>query len=274
MNGKHSDADSDDEIRDKEFEKLQKVRHARYLALVDRFMPDDDDMVLFKDDPKWQRLIFPPYEGYRDIENDKYEEFVEHLDGENIEVPEWVTKRMHLRVLEGEEFKTKQASKRLLEHLKWREETLPITLNDNMHELIADLGLFYTHGRDRSLRPLTFFQPIVVVGRKVDLEESLLACHYVAQHIIENMMVIGKVENWINVLDLAKLSVSSLPKSWIIAFIKSFSSNTYARTRCMYLLNAGTAVAIVWAVVKVFVHWTVKKKIVFNKKNTDPSLQE
>lgn len=176
-------------------------------------------------------MIFPPYEGYRDFENEKYDEFVEYIETNEIEIPKWLTKRMLLRVLWGEEFKIKQSAEKLLEHLRWREETLPITMTDVMWDLIRDSGLFYTHGRDRSLRPISIFQPIVIVGKNIVLEDSLLACHYVADYIIEKIMVVGKVENWINILDLAKLGLTTLPKSWIIAFIKSFSKNTYARTK-------------------------------------------
>ena len=167
-----------------------------------------------------------------------------------------------------------QAAKKFEDHLVWRQETLPIQLTDHMRELIVELGLSYTHGRDRSLRPITFFQPVVVVGREIILEESIMATHYVAQHLIEEMMVIGKVENWVNVLDVAKLGLSSLPRSWITAFIKSFSQNLYARSRIMFLVNCSTAVSIIWSIVKVFVHWTVKQKMKFSKKNTDPLLQE
>ena len=259
---------------EKKFEKQQAIYHSKYLAISDSFEPDEDDKIAFKDDKKWQRLIFPSYEGYSDYEDEKYNEFTEHLKNEEINVPKWVTKRMLLRVLEGEDFKLKQAATQFVEHLIWREENLPIELNDHMTDLIVNLGMFYTHGRDRSLRPIAIFQPIVVVGRDIVLEESILACHHVAQHVIEKLMVVGKIENWVNILDLHKLGLSSLPKNWIIAFIKSFSQNLYARTKIMFLLNCGTAVSMMWGILKVFVHWTVKKKMIFNKKHTDPVLQE
>lgn len=86
-------------------------------------------------------------------------------------------------------------------------------------------------------------------------------------------MVVGKVENWINILDLAQLSFTSLPKAWIIAFIKSFSSTTYARSRVMYLLQSGMAVRMMWNIVKIFVHPTTSKKLIFSKTGTDPGLQ-
>lgn len=60
---------------------------------------------------------------------------------------------------------------------------------------------------------------------------------YIAYYIVEHMLTVGTVENWVNVLDLAHLSFNSLPKKWIIEFIKRFSSILYARTKTMYLLN-------------------------------------
>ena len=230
-------------------------------------------MVLFHDDPKWQRLIYPSHEGYREVEIEKYEELEEYFEEHNIIIPKWVTKRMKMRNMQGNDFKVPVWAQKLVEHLEWRKEHLPIILNDTQKHIL-DSGLFYVHGRDRSLRPVTFFCPKIILEIEWELEESLLACHFVADYIIENMFVVGKIENWINVLDLAKLGFTSLPKKWIIHFIKHFSTHMFARTRWMFILNAGVAVSMMWSIVKIFVHHTTKSKLIFNKQSTDPKLQE
>lgn len=240
---------------------------------MDKFEPGEDDILLFKDDPKWQRLIFPPHEGYREIELEKYEELEEYFEEHNIVIPAWVTKRMKMRNMQGNDFKIPVCAQKLVEHLEWREKNLPIILNDTQ-KLIIDSGLFYVHGRDRSLRPVSYFCPKIILGIKCELEESLLACHFIAHYVIENMMVVGKIENWVTILDLAKLGFTSLPKKWIIQFIKHFSTHMFARSRCMFLLNAGMAVSMMWSIVKIFVHHTTKSKLIFNKQSTDPILQE
>ena len=175
--------------------------------------------------------------------------------------------------MQGNDFKVPVWAQKLVEHLEWRRDHLPIILNDTQ-KLILDSGLFYVHGRDRCLRPVTYFCPKIILSIQSELEESLLACHFVAHYIIENMFVVGKIENWVNVLDLAKLGFTSLPKKWIIHFIKHFSTHMFARTRWMFLLNAGTAVSMMWSIVKIFVHHTTKSKLIFNKQSTDPMLQE
>ena len=107
-------------INDEEFFKKQKEMHHKYLSVIDLFEPDEDDIIMFKDDKKWQRVIFKPDEEsktqsnynanapiYKDYENEKYLEFVEHLDNESVEYPDWLTKRMLLRVLSSEEYDLK-----------------------------------------------------------------------------------------------------------------------------------------------------------------------
>ena len=52
-----------------------------------------------------EAYIFPINDdSYREYEDEKYDEFVKNLGDKNIDIPDWVTKRMLLRVLEGEEF--------------------------------------------------------------------------------------------------------------------------------------------------------------------------
>lgn len=228
---------------------------------------------MFRGDPKAARLIFPPYEGYTDFENEKYEEFEEYIEENGIEFPSWITKRHKLRAIQGEDYKVDVAARRLGEVLEWKTKTFPMVLTDNQKTLL-DAGLFYTHGRDKSLRPIVIFDPKVILEYDIGLEESLPACQFVSNYIIEHMFYIGKVENFTNILDLGKLSFNALPKAWIIAFIKSFSSTTYARSRKMFLLNAGTAVSMMWAIVKMFVHHTTKKKMIFSSKSTEAELQQ
>ena len=62
-------------------------------------------MILFKEDPKWQRLIYPAHEGYRDIELEKYEELENYFEEHDIIIPSWVTKRMKMRNMQGNDFK-------------------------------------------------------------------------------------------------------------------------------------------------------------------------
>lgn len=222
---------------------------------------------------KQSRLIYPPTEDWSDFENEKYEEFEEYLKDNNIMLPEWVKKRDKMRPITGEDYKIDAAAKNLIQILEWKDKNFPMVLTDNQKTLLTS-GLYFVHGRDRSLRPITFFCPKIILDLGIDIVESLPACQFIAQYIIEHMFAVGKVENFVNVFDLAKLSFSSLPKKWIIEFIKSFSSTTYSRSRTMFLLNSGTAVMMMWSVVKIFVHPSTRGKLNFSKTGTDENLQK
>lgn len=141
---------------------------------MDQFQPDEDDMILFKGTSKEARVIFPLEDVYTEEENKYYEDFQEYLEEQEIELPDWVVKRHKLRVLKGEDYKIEVAAKRIQEVLEWKAKTFPMVLTDDQKTLI-DAGLFYVHGRDRSLRPITIFCPKVVLSFKIGIEDSLPA---------------------------------------------------------------------------------------------------
>lgn len=90
---------------------------------------------------------------YNDKENDVYDEFENYIEDNDIVYPEWLKKRDKLRAITGEDYKIEVAAKKITELLEWKEKTFPMVLNDNRKTLL-DAGLFYIHGRDKSLRPI------------------------------------------------------------------------------------------------------------------------
>ena len=135
-----------------------------------------------------------------------------------------------MRILHSADYNNKKAEEELNLHYNWKLETLPIVLNNVMKDLL-DSGLYYVHGRDKSLRPLNIFCPAVVLEKQFDINDAIAASHFVDQYIINYLMTPEKVENWSSILDLGKLSFNSLPKKWILDFIKAFSHHYYSRAR-------------------------------------------
>lgn len=135
-----------------------------------------------------------------------------------------------MRVFEGMEWKHKEGMDELRLHLDFLRDNLPIVLTEPQMELL-DSGLYYMYGRDKSLCPLMHFCPAVIVSLKLELEEAMKATHFVAQYVVNHMMHVGKCENWLTILDLAGLGVTSLPKKWIISFVKNFNHNYYQRNK-------------------------------------------
>ena len=57
-----------------------------------------------------------------------------------------------------------------------------IYLNQNMRDLL-DCGLVYTHGRDRSLRPITISSPQTIIGKTDMYDDAITVCHFVNKYI-------------------------------------------------------------------------------------------
>mmetsp|Transcript_25423 Transcript_25423/g.25176 ORF Transcript_25423/g.25176 Transcript_25423/m.25176 type:complete len:132 (+) Transcript_25423:309-704(+) len=125
-----------------------------------------------------------------------------------------------MRFLQANDYKPKLAVKELQQNLTWREEHLPIILTDVQKELI-DNGYLYTHGRDKLFRPLVVHNPKVYKAFKPDIDEALMACHFVMHYIRDNMMIPGIIENWVPIIDLANMSVNDIPKKRVLSFINS-----------------------------------------------------
>lgn len=171
-----------------------------------------------------------------------------------------------MRVFEGMEWKHKEGLKELRLHIDWIHETLPIMITEPMVELIES-GTFYMYGRDRSLCPIMHLCPRPLTGLKLNVDEAIMATHFVAQYVKDHMMYAGKVENWLTIMDVDNMSVSALPKSWIFNFVKAFNHHYYQRNKGMFLMNISWGVNFMWKLVKPFIHHTTQQKLIFEKKS-------
>lgn len=172
-----------------------------------------------------------------------------------------------MRILEGVDWKLKDAHEELIIHLNFLSETLPIILTEPMMELI-DSGYYYMHGRDRSLRPIMIVSPKEILGLGLEPHDGIMAIHFVAQYVLNHKMYPGKIENVLTVIDLAHLSFTALPKKWIMIFIKNFNHNYYQINTMMINLNTTWSIRMLWKMSKSFIHPIVRNKTVFSKFNT------
>ena len=157
-----------------------------------------------------------------------------------------------MRILEGMDWKNKEGLAETLLNVEFK-KTLPIILDEKTIKCL-DSGLYYSHGRDRNLRPVMIFCPKVVVTQKIELEDAITATHFVSQYLIDHMMYEGKVENYLTILDSANLSFTALPKMWIVTFVKTFNHYYYQRNVCMAVLNVHWTIRAIYAIVKPFIH--------------------
>lgn len=230
------------------------------------FCPSEEDQVFNCGSADWQRLIFPANAEYYEYEEEVYQQFLDYVNQNEVVLPSMVDKSMTMRFLQANHYKVKKAVEDILSHLDWRKTTLPIILT-SMQKQFLDEGMFYIHGRDKNFRPLNVFDPRVIIGKNADQDEVLMIVHFVLQYIIDNMLMPGKVENWVGLMDLSNLSLSAIPKKWLGGFIKSCQANYKCRGVKSFILNSTWGVRMIWKMVSPFVDSKVKQKIIFSDSN-------
>ena len=62
-----------------------------------------------------------------------------------------------------------------------------INLTRNMMTLL-DSGLYYIHGRDRSLRPIVVFTPEIALKIKANVQDAVVASHFVNNYILKYLL--------------------------------------------------------------------------------------
>ena len=114
-------------------------------------------------------------------------------------------------------------------------------LSDEALELL-ERGIRYTTGRDRYFRPLVIIRTAVLTESKIDYEEAINAAFYGSFHMIKNILVPGKSENWIAILDLENLSITKLPVKNTIKMLTMIQTHEKCRTRRFFLFNVNFAI--------------------------------
>ena len=126
-----------------------------------------------------------------------------------------------------------------------------ISLTRNMMALL-DSGLYYIHGRDRSLRPIVVFTPEIALKIKANVQDAVVASHFVNNYILKYLLWEEKIETWSGIMDLSNLSFTSLPLAWIKDFIKAFMHTSHCRMHKGYMLNTTWGFRMVWKIVNIF----------------------
>lgn len=157
--------------------------------------------------------------------------------------------------------------------MEWATTYNPLILNKPMRKLL-DKGFFYVFGRDKSLRPISILRPHLLKKCKASIEEAMTVMHYVDKYMIENMMVPGKIENWLTVVDLKDSTSSTMSIDQIKKFVNTFSHYYFGRTRSTFMLHVGWMLKAIWMVVRAFLDNGTREKINIANSNTDPILVE
>ena len=178
-----------------------------------------------------------------------------------------------MRILSACNYNIEEAVQELNFDHYWRINTLPIILTDSMKSLLQT-EFYYTHGRDRSLRPLLILTPAILLNSEFEWDDFILLSHFINQYVIDFMLTPGKIENWIWIINLENVALLSFQKHSIKRVLKEFSNHYYERLRMLYILNANIGIRCMWNVLKGFIGNRSKQNILIEGSNTHHSLCE
>lgn len=118
---------------------------------------------------------------------------------------------------------------------------------------------------DKCFRPILIINASVLNRVKSTPEDGLNAALFVAFYIIDNLLMPGKVENWLIINDLNNLAIRQIQTKFITNFLKTMQTHIKCRGRRIIVLRVTLGIRMIWNIVSPFVDDRIKKKIIMTK---------
>ncbi|KAL4493052.1 hypothetical protein ABPG72_003137 [Tetrahymena utriculariae] len=201
------------------------------------------------------------------IQFDKYEmqqlqDFEQYVKQKQTKLIGWWDNAKKLRFLYANQFKYEKTLKTMETHQEWRSQALPPKFTEDIKQFL-ETGAFYVHGRDNRFRPILVINVKRLNFKNIKIELILDSMTYFFEFIINNMMLPGQIENWVVILDLGNIGLSSLPISGLKQIMGYLSSNYRSRMFATYVVNTPSSIFIPYKIIKGFLEEATIKKISF-----------
>ena len=105
----------------------------------------------------------------------------------------------------------------MIEHSQWLRESYPISHGQIAH--ILQSGFLYVCGRDVKHRPILILNVRKMVEVQPEIDELNLATAFFCQFVVKKLLIPGLVENWIMIIDLNDVGMTSLPVKKVQAIV-------------------------------------------------------
>ncbi|CAD8081295.1 unnamed protein product [Paramecium sonneborni] len=221
---------------------------------------------------KQYRKIFGGDVQYDQFEIQHIKLLEEEIQKKGIKLPENWTQTDTLKIIYNGKFKIKDCIERLIAHITWRANPNMHNLNKQMQEFL-EAGFLYTFGRDYQFRPIIYLEAYRIDQKKYPKDFMIQTLSFFLGFVKKHMMMPGKVENWICVIDTKDIGVFGLP-SGLGDIIKTMALNFVGCLHKMYVLNPSTGVDLSWKAGAAFMDDESKSKNVFLTKKTLEKLKE
>jgi hypothetical protein len=126
------------------------------------------------------------------------------------------------------------------------------------------------------------FRPVLVVNlgrackllKENDLSVIVPHCEYLLKFVTERLMVPGKVENWVTILDFAEVGLMGLPVSKIKALVGDVAERFPAHLFKMYIVNTNWSTRAFLNMCVAFADGFLKAKMIVCDSNLSQTLHK
>lgn len=130
----------------------------------------------------------------------------------------------------------------------------------------------YIHGRDKYFRPCVVLNATKLDVKKYSVEEYIEATIFLMQFAIENVLVNGKAENWLNIIEMGKMGMRELPFKSIVRMSQVLQHVYKCRLFQSYFINPPSSIYYLWKLFRPFLDKVTQTKVCIVKDGVPPEL--
>ena len=120
--------------------------------------------------------------------------------------------RLHaLRLLQQAKWKVEKALHTIATHLEMRVQKMPVSEESVLQDLQSTI--MYWHGRDRACRPVLVWRMEKAYTLGLDSDRATRMILFILEYAVRYLMVPGRVENWVLLVDLTGCGMSMAASS-------------------------------------------------------------
>ncbi|EAR95968.2 CRAL TRIO domain protein (macronuclear) [Tetrahymena thermophila SB210] len=220
---------------------------------------------------KIRRKIFENVE-YDEFEKKCLVEFKEFVRQNNVQIPEGFKESSYLKMLQAGKYNMKKSLKALTQHVEWINNPKWHTLDQFSTNFLMS-GNVYLCGRDKQLRPVIYMDCQNLNLKTHGADQITQAMCVFLEMIKKYMMVPGKVENWIFIIDTREKGIFSLPLKALGVIIDAMQVNFGGCLERLYILNPSFGLKNIWSVIEKMIDEEAASKIKFLDKKQLSQMQ-
>ena len=167
-----------------------------------------------------------------------------------------------------------ESYKMVVEYLEFSNKMFPMTVTPDSKIIeILNKGFIYVYGRDNRFRPIIVCQAKVFqkYHKEYKFEELLQAVSFMAQFVINRLLLPGQFETWNMIVNLKGVSVISLPDS-LKKLIPALSKYFICKLNKNFIIGLNFITRILYKIAVNFIDPVTKSKNIVLEGKGDPNL--